>query len=576
MKIALLISGRIQGYLDAYNSINKYIIQKYNPVIFSSNDELCNDFVQKYNISLENLHIGSIGISETGEYSPMYKVGPPTEMIYRTVNMYYHNKKVYELMSNFMLNNSMVFDIVIKIRPDMIINSEFTLPKNIGQNPSISAIYLHNSIGYPYILKDMINQCPDIYAIGSVQTMSVYCNLYDNLYKLYKNYGYNMICPEVLLYNWLTLNNIAINYFDKLDFLLSRNRFPKNHCKYVDNSLLQLVLVTKNSASYIENTIKSYRLIISYWTIIDLGSTDGTKDIIKSLLFDIPGILLDGSPNEPIYSAKNIALDNSNKNIPFTIVPDDTYDIDCYYTLLNYLQNIESVTECLRLKVFKKQTIDISNDIFETYEKLIFKTSANLRFSKNNNLDTDNYINFLYEIAESTHINQYPEDPYKNFVLKEDPYKNFVLKEDPESEFIYFIYLGQKSNDLEIALNLFRKATKVYPERSAESLYYTYLALKNSNNEYDRKASYQYIKASASSCIFDKYPFDIKTSYEQYVNEYVLTNLIPITFLSDFDITQDISLANKMVKLLNKIHRNNYNIQYFIHEILEINPCLNP
>ena len=52
-----------------------------------------------------------------------------------------------------------------------------------------------------------------------------------------------------------------------------------------------LVMIVKNEAKVIERCLASVRPILSYWTIVDTGSTDGTQDIIRQFMADIPGEL---------------------------------------------------------------------------------------------------------------------------------------------------------------------------------------------------------------------------------------------------------------------------------------------
>ncbi|MDP1608969.1 MAG: glycosyltransferase [Chlamydiales bacterium] len=52
-----------------------------------------------------------------------------------------------------------------------------------------------------------------------------------------------------------------------------------------------LNMIVKNEASVIERCLLSVRKFIDYWVIADTGSTDGTQQIIRRVLKDIPGEL---------------------------------------------------------------------------------------------------------------------------------------------------------------------------------------------------------------------------------------------------------------------------------------------
>lgn len=56
---------------------------------------------------------------------------------------------------------------------------------------------------------------------------------------------------------------------------------------------LCLVMIVKNEATVIERLIDSVKGHISSWCIVDTGSTDGTQDLIREALFDLPGRLIE-------------------------------------------------------------------------------------------------------------------------------------------------------------------------------------------------------------------------------------------------------------------------------------------
>lgn len=72
--------------------------------------------------------------------------------------------------------------------------------------------------------------------------------------------------------------------------------------------LLTLCMIVKNEASGIARTLHSVRPHVDRWLIVDTGSTDGTQDLVRSLLADVPGALHE-HPFVDYATTRNLAMD---------------------------------------------------------------------------------------------------------------------------------------------------------------------------------------------------------------------------------------------------------------------------
>jgi tetratricopeptide (TPR) repeat protein len=79
--------------------------------------------------------------------------------------------------------------------------------------------------------------------------------------------------------------------------------------------LLGLVMIVRNEARRIAEVLASYRPYIDAWTILDTGSTDGTQDLIRGELADIPGALYE-EPFVDFATSRNRALDLHERRVP--------------------------------------------------------------------------------------------------------------------------------------------------------------------------------------------------------------------------------------------------------------------
>lgn len=84
--------------------------------------------------------------------------------------------------------------------------------------------------------------------------------------------------------------------------------------------LLGLVMIVKNEVKRIAHVLASYRSYVDSWTILDTGSTDGTQDVIRSELVDVPGTLHE-EPFVDFATSRNRALALHGASTVFTIMP---------------------------------------------------------------------------------------------------------------------------------------------------------------------------------------------------------------------------------------------------------------
>jgi len=85
-------------------------------------------------------------------------------------------------------------------------------------------------------------------------------------------------------------------------------------------SLLGLVMIVKNEVRRLGSVLASFKPFIDHWTILDTGSTDGTQELIRHELADIPGTLYE-EPFVDFSTSRNRALDLHDRSTTFTIMP---------------------------------------------------------------------------------------------------------------------------------------------------------------------------------------------------------------------------------------------------------------
>lgn len=84
--------------------------------------------------------------------------------------------------------------------------------------------------------------------------------------------------------------------------------------------LLGLCLIVKNEARRIADVLATFQPVIDHYTVLDTGSTDGTQDLIRRALVDIPGTLHE-EPFVDFATSRNRALALHGQSTAFTIMP---------------------------------------------------------------------------------------------------------------------------------------------------------------------------------------------------------------------------------------------------------------
>lgn len=87
----------------------------------------------------------------------------------------------------------------------------------------------------------------------------------------------------------------------------------------MERPLLSLVMIVKNEASNIRETLESCLPAIDRYVILDTGSTDGTQDIIRDVFADLPGELHE-EPFIDFGTSRNRVLDLAGTGSTFTLM----------------------------------------------------------------------------------------------------------------------------------------------------------------------------------------------------------------------------------------------------------------
>jgi hypothetical protein len=224
-KIALCISGKEHNIEYCYNSWKKYFLS-YNDVDIFININECTDTVKQFiedvikpiNVVYEDPNL------EADNWYPNMSI------------MFYRIYKCNCMKTEYSLQNKVNYDLVIRIRPDIVLYQNLTIDKFTDEN----TLYLPS---YKYV--DIINSynvaMTEQLFLGSNKIMDKLCNFYINCNK-YKNLKcgvpeiifkkYILDHPEIFiqkfylfffLYEYLFIQNIP-KFLSKIKYILFLHR----------------------------------------------------------------------------------------------------------------------------------------------------------------------------------------------------------------------------------------------------------------------------------------------------------------------------------------------------------------
>ena len=361
---------------------------------------------------------------------------------------------------------------------------------------------------------------------------------------------------------------------------------------------LCLTMIIKDSDRSIIPVLESVKPYIDNWTILDTGSTDNTKEIVRKCMRGCPGNLYE-EPFVDFSTSRNRVLDLAGTKCKYTLMLDDTY----------ILTGGKKLKRFLKRSTKDSYNIIIADNSKEYFSCRILRTTAKLRYkykihevidtenTRNLKLENvfiyDEYSSYMVARTETRYRNDIkllledlddnPKDPRIIFYIAETycrigDYKNAEkyynlrtqLPGDPIEVFLAYFGLGMLYNRYikkpwKFSEEMYLSAFKVYPNRSESLLEIA----KHYHHLENYKKTYECMKKAVQIPMpHDGHPVGYTTYREE----------IPYLLIDSAIRVGEIEYAKTITRKV--ISENPKNIQKF-HNVLyaldhTVNPSLKP
>jgi hypothetical protein len=232
MKIAIIYTGFLRTFNSNFHNHYSNILSKYDTDVFVSTwkSQEDNHIVDESEFQIFGENLKKISIFDEDVYKERYlkkfeifdreddifkidyraveankPYGGPQYWVNRLMSQWFLVKKGFEL-----IKNSNHYDLILRVRFDLFFTN-FELQKT-------------DSLVVPYSPAEHQGLQPfnDHLAYGNYENMKIYCDLYESMLTLYKNYNFDISYAEKVLKFHLDTNKTKIERTNNINYIINK------------------------------------------------------------------------------------------------------------------------------------------------------------------------------------------------------------------------------------------------------------------------------------------------------------------------------------------------------------------
>jgi len=210
-----------------------------------------------------------------------------------------------------------------------------------------------------------------------------------------------------------------------------------------------LNMIVKNESHVIQRCLNSVKQIIDYWIIVDTGSTDSTKDVIRETLKDIPGELIESTWVNFAFNRNEALKASADKSDYIFIIDADEY--------LSYKENFimpELVNDSYDVAIVTPNDTPLRPQILRNNGQWEYYGAIHERLKQSENLFSQLFDGFRIISNPEGARSKNPNKLWLDIEML-----NNAIKNEPNN-LAYVFYLGEyyiRLKEPNIALQYFQK-----------------------------------------------------------------------------------------------------------------------
>jgi len=276
--LAIFISGRLLYYNECLYPIINNLYQKYNVYLFFSINTFSLDINNQKSTSIEfiiNDLKKKFGESfcecSFEEYKlPKYIVDKYIEnnintFGYNVFSCFYNDRKNFRLIEEYEINNNINFDIICKIRSDLILYNDIDFIIDNKDDLIIHNKHMMEIRYWGHFYNDTPLMISDAFAYGNKKSMKIYCSTYD----------------------WILKNNLNGLYFQTFEIALTDSILQHKFYECIGGEEYPLLTKEEIIDRYINNP---YKVKINYLDNINYNLVQNKLRSCNNFIVDINNV----------------------------------------------------------------------------------------------------------------------------------------------------------------------------------------------------------------------------------------------------------------------------------------------